>query len=197
MDKIVYIEGEMFNKFLKKTFNPFYKEVCDLINKFCKKVDECLGINRKTGNTELVLNQRGQWVSPPVASEVTKWEYIEIPYTLFTANATTETVTFYTVQPKQTLMSVVLQTKEVFDNTSTFVITEIKVPVGANQLNPSPNLNCKTILNTASIGNNGNLRVPNLSTTSELQITAVSTGGNVNAPTQGKINCWILTSTLP
>ena len=183
--------------FLRRDYLPFKKEVCTFISKICKKVDECLGINRTRGDTELVLNQRGQWVSPPVASEVTKWEYIEIPYTLFTANATTETVTFYTVQPKQTLMSVVLQTKEVFDNTSTFVITEIKVPVGANQLNPSPNLNCKTILNTASIGNNGNLRVPNLSTTSELQITAVSTGGNVNAPTQGKINCWILTSTLP
>jgi len=196
MDKIVYIEGEMFNKFLKKTFNPFYKEVCDLINKFCKKVDECLGINRKTGNTELVLNQKGQWVNPPISSEVTKWEYIEIPYTLFTASATTETVTFYTIQPKQAIISVLLSTKEVFNNVSTFIITGVTAG-GSNLFTPAPSLNCLTILSTVSISNNGNLRMPNLTTSTPLQIVASSSGGNVNAPAQGKINCWILTSTLP
>lgn len=190
------LSADTYLDFLRKDYLPFKKEVCAFISKICKKVDECLSINRNTGNTELVLNQRGQWISPPIASEVTKWEYIEIPYTLFTANATTETVTFYTIQPKQAIISILLNTKEVFNNVSTFTITNLTAG-GSNLFTPSPNLNCLTSLSTVSVSNNGNLRMPNLTSTTALQIVASSSGGNVNAPTQGKINCWILTSTLP
>lgn len=185
-----------FDEFLYRMFYPFQRDVCSFINKICKKVDECLGISRIAGNVDLVLNQKGEWISPPIPQEVIRWEYIEIPYTLFTANATTETVTFYTMQPKQSIIAVLLNTKEVFNNVSSFSITQVTAG-GANQFTPTPALNCLTSLTTASISNNGNLRMPSLTTTTSLQITATSTGGNVNAPTQGKINCWLLTSNLP
>jgi len=197
MKETIYIEGDMFNKFLKKTFNPFYKEVCTFMNKICKKIDECLGINRVSGDTELVLSQRGTWITPPISPEVTRWEYIEIPYTLFTDAATSQTVSFKILEPKQAVVSAVLNIKEIFNNTTTYTITSITTFSGTSQTLSNFAINCKVLSDIPSVSSNGNLVVRNLVNTTELRITVQSTGGNVNAATQGKINCWILTSTLP
>jgi len=159
----------------------------------CKEVRKCLGINVNTGDESLVLSEKGTWVNV-IQENVLRWEKITIPYTAFTASATTESIAVYSVAPNQAIHTMLLKTSVVFNNTTTFTITGGSI---GTLFSFSPALNCKTILNTYSVGNNGQLFIPNTISSTNILITASSSGGNVNAPTQGAFEMWLLTSKLP
>ena len=123
------------------------------------------------------------------------WTKVTVTYSQLATAGLTNTVSLLTLPIKGVLQDVKVSVSTVFSG-GTIATYTLSVGIAGSLLKYHPIIDAKTavILTTPAAPVSG---LESVSGTTSIVLSAVSTVGNLNAATQGSVDVWLLTSTLP